>query len=103
MTNQSQKIKWINKGGLLRTRDGQEIKRGETFMARPEDVPFLFRDVVKPIQPLPETPQIEVAKPQYQIVSRGPGTFNVVDGNGKVKNEKPLKQADAKALVESLS
>lgn len=103
MANQSQKIKWINKGGFLRTRDGQDIKKGETFMAFPEDVPILFRDVVKPLEPLPEEKPLEIIPPKYKIVSRGPGTYNVVDGNGKVKNEKPLKQADAQALVESLS
>ena len=106
MTNQSQKsaeIKWINLGGILRTKDGRNIGRRETFMASPEDVPMGFRDVVKPMEHLPEEKPLDVAQPQYRIVSRGPGTFNVVDGNGKVKNEKPLKQADAKALVESLS
>ena len=105
MTNQgqSEKIKWINKGGPFTTKDKREISHGQTFMASPEDVPMGFRDVIIPMEPLPEERPLEVVAPQYQIVSRGPGWFNVVDGNGKVKNEKPLKQADAKALIESLS
>jgi|WetSurMetagenome_2_1015567.scaffolds.fasta_scaffold631737_1 hypothetical protein len=106
MTNQSQKseeIKWINRGGPHRTKDGRDIKPGETFTACPEDVPMTFRDLIKPMEQLPEERPLDVVQPQYRIVSRGPGTYNVIDGNGKVKNEKPLKQADAKALVESLS
>jgi hypothetical protein len=105
MTNQSQseEIKWINLGGPHRTKDGRSIGRRETFMARPEDVPIGFRNVIKPMEQLPEDRPLDVVQPQYRIVSRGPGTYNVIDGNGKVKNEKPLRQADAQALVESLS
>jgi len=103
MTNQSQELKWLNVSGIFQTRDGRVIQPGETFKACPEDVPEAFRNTISPLEPLPEDRPLEVVEPQYQIISRGPGWFNVVDGNGKVKNEKPLKQADAQALITSLS
>lgn len=111
MGNQDQKgaVRWIKRGGGgLSLRDGREITAGE-FTAHPDDIPQAFRDIVARADGMePEEPLVPTSPPPvnttYSIKTAGlPGKFNVVDGQGKVINEKGLTAAEAKTLLESLS
>jgi hypothetical protein len=45
---------------------------------------------------------VEPEPPNYSIKSRGPGRYDVLDGQGKAVNEKPMTLDNAKRLVENL-
>ena len=109
MANQAREgeIRWQKISGTLILRDKTVIRPGQTFMARPEDIPKVFRDTVVPVNPedLPKDPglePVEPVKPEYTIKSCGPGRYNVLDGQGKIVNEKSMSLADAERLVEGL-
>lgn len=98
------KIKWKKLGaGSFRMTSGRVIKQNQVFEATPEEIPLGFRDVVVPVEPIPEPPPLEVVPGGYSIMSRGPGWYDVVDAQGKVVNEGALRQADAQKLLEDLS
>jgi len=98
-----QKVRWRKiGGGSFRMRDGRIIKPNQEFMAFPHEIPQAFRDVVKPIEPLPEEPPLEVATGGYEVRSVGPGWYAVFDVSGKRVNDKGLRQAEAQALLEEL-
>jgi len=107
------KIRWRKDGGgSLRLKIGYKggrnkyriIKPGEVFHARPDEIPKAFRDVVIPLDGLPEevTPE-NVVKTTYTPVHRGGGRYNVVDGNDKVVNDGYLTKEGAQKLVNDLS
>jgi hypothetical protein len=110
MANQAKEgeIRWRKISGTLILRDKTVIKPGQTFMARPEDIPKVFRDTVVPVNPEdlldPEVPMppVEPEPPSYTIKSCTPGRYNVLDGQGKAVNERPMSLDDAKRLVENL-
>jgi len=109
MANQAKEgeIRWRKISGKLTLRDKTVIGPGQTFMARPEDIPKVFRDTIVPVNPddLPNDPgfePVEPVKPEYSISTIGPGRYNVLDGQGKPVNEKPMTLADAERLVENL-
>ena len=86
--------------------NGKIIKPGEVFSALPSQIPEGFRDVVVPVDDLPEevvmTPK--VAEIEYTLKSRGQGGwYDVVDSNGKIVNDKALKLTDANQLISDLS
>ena len=110
------KIWWRKEGGgHFRLTSGKIIKPGQVFDARPDEIPDAFRDVVIPLSevglktalPKKKSKEVEPADinavdPEYSLKSRGGGWFDVVDGNGKVKNESALKRVEALALIKSL-
>ena len=110
MANQAKEgeIRWRKISGTLVLRDKTVVRAGQTFMARPEDIPKVFRDTVVPVNseelpdestgPLP----VEPVPSEYSIRSCGPGRYNVLDGQGKAVNEKSMTLADAERLVENL-
>lgn len=116
MPNQAQPkrkpISWRKTAGtfLLRRRDGTEerIGKGQVFLALPEEVPVAFRDTVRPADPLEleawDSPPLDVTVPGYRVASRGkvPGRYDVVDGQGKVVNERALTADEAAKLLEAL-
>ena len=90
-------------GGSFRMANGKIIKQNQIFEAAEADIPRAFRDVVVPYdQPAEETP-LPVVQTGYQVISRGPGWYDVIDGQGKRVNEQALRQDAAKKLVENLS
>jgi hypothetical protein len=98
------KIKWKKLGGgSFRMASGRIIKPNQIFEAAPEEIPMGFRDVVVPVDTIPEPPALEVVPGGYRVMSRGPGWYDVVDAHGKVVNEGALRQADAQKLLEDLS
>ena len=115
-TNQEQvhlkPIFWRKTAGtfLLRRRDGiqEVISSGQVFRALPEEIPLTFRDTIKPVDPaeletIVNLP-LETVALGYKIVPRGklPGRFNIVDGQGKVQNERPLTADEADTILVSL-
>lgn len=105
---ESKKIKWKRiGGGSHRLSDGTLVESGVPFDASPDDIPPVFRDVIVPVNPeelqaLLEPPDINPAPCPYSLKARGPKTWDVVDGQGKVVNEKPLTKAGAEELIKSL-
>jgi len=92
-------------GGTFRMASGRIIKPQQIFVAHPDDIPKAHRDTVVPLSPLEEKPEEKLvpASGGYEIVVKSAGWYNVVDGNGKVMNEKGLRQEAAKELLESLT
>src|SRR5574343_677517 len=85
-------IRWKTIGNGSFILNNRHIKPGQTFMATVEEIPKAFRDVVVPVEGLPEDPLLNVKKSSnYSIVEiEGTNTWNIVDGHGKVLNEKPM-------------
>jgi hypothetical protein len=107
-------------GGSLRLKN-RIIKSGQVFTAFPSDIPKSFRDVVivvggtidgktvnwkdEPVKDKePVIPPEQITKPEYTIQLRGKSNtwYDVVDGKGKVLNEKGLTKEVAEKFVENL-
>lgn len=94
---------------------GRRIKRNETFLAYPEEIPTGVRDLIvdaKGDTPLavteknePAIPPEQVRQPEYKLSSRGGGWFDVVDEQGKKMNdeEKSLRREEALKLIKELN
>jgi hypothetical protein len=103
----SEKIKWLKKGGgSFRMADGKIIKPNQTFMAAPEEIPVGFRDVVVPLEEIPEAkePKILVGS-AYKVEKRQNSSwYDVVNSvSDKPINDKALRLEDAKALLKELA
>lgn len=100
-----EKIRWVKQGGGSLRLHGRIIKPGQRFTASLDEIPEGFRDVVIPLDKLPaEVEENLVATPaEYQLKQRGTSTwYDVVDGKGKVLNEKALRRTDALELIKVL-
>jgi len=97
-------IRWKKIGNGSFILNNRYIKPGQTFMATVEEIPKAFRDVVVPVEGLPEDPLLNVKKSSnYSIVEiEGTNTWNIVDGQGKVLNEKPMIRIEAEKLLNVL-
>ena len=108
-TNKSKKdngtIRWKKIGGGSFKLGNRIIKPNQTFSARPDQISEAFRDVIIPIDELPPEPeQIVSEAAEFFVKSRGGGGwYDVVDGNGKVKNERALKKDAAEKLIKTLT
>jgi hypothetical protein len=102
-----EKIWWKKIGGGTLNLLGSVIKPGDKFKAYPYQIPKSFRDVIVPLESIKEgvTPVVEPAPIEYKVQPRGKSKtfFDVVDGNGKVVNEKALSKAIAEKLIEDLA
>lgn len=78
------------------------IKPGQKFKARPSEIPEAFRDIILPLENIPKEPPLKVDEPTYEIVHKGSGWYNVVDGDGKIMNEKAMRPEEAEELVRNL-
>ena len=106
------KVKYKKIGGGSLRLGGKIIKPGEVFKAYPEDIPVGFRDLVIPVEggnvswekPIVPPPPLVIMKPVFELKPRGKSKslFDVVDGQGKAINEKPLPKATAEKLIEDL-
>lgn len=95
-------IRWTNYGGNFRLPDGRVIKRKESFLAPPEQVPVAFRDIVRPLDPLPETVPLVPIPGGFEVRERAEGQFDIVDSHGKRINENPMSEEDANAILAKL-
>lgn len=100
------KILWICKGSSFRMRSGKIIKHNQRFSASVEEIPSAFRDTIIPVNPeelkKTETLTSPVPELEYSLRTKGVGWFDVVDGDGKVQNEKSLRKPEAEELLSSL-
>lgn len=98
------KVRWRKTGGgSFRMKNGRIIKPNEVFYATVAEIPRGFRDVIVPIDALPEEAPI-ISATKYELRTRGVGWFDVVNtATGKVENENALRKADAERLLRDLS
>lgn len=101
-------IRWKKIGGGAFMFNGRFIKPGQVFSAREDQIPKSFRDVCVPLDALPAPPPpppLEVTVTEYKVEARGKSKtwFDVVDGLGKVINEKALTKESAEKLAHDLS
>ena len=101
------KIFWKKVGGGSLRFNGKIIKPGQTFRASVDEIPKSFRDLVIPLEKIVEKGEepIVVVNTVYSMQPRGKSKslFDIVDGNGKVLNEKALNKETAQKLIEDLS
>jgi len=103
------KIYWKKIGGGSLRLFGKIIKSGETFRAGKDAIPKAFRDVVIPLEDIPETnvPEqiLDITKSAYKLQKRGKSElwWDVVDSEGKTINEKAMKREIAEKLISDLS
>jgi len=105
--------KKIGGGSFAATINGRRviIKPGETFLARPDEIPLGQRDVIVPADPvdLAKKEQNKEEKissdnaPKYSLSDRGGSWWDVVSADGKVQNEKALRKPAAEELLAALS
>ena len=98
-------IKWVKQGGGSLRLGGKIIKPGQRFDARLDEIPEGFRDVCIPLDKLPVEVEenIEATPAEYKLKQRGTSTwYDVVNGKGKVLNEKALRRTDALELIKVL-
>jgi hypothetical protein len=100
------RIRWKNCGKTLRMAGGKKIiKPNQIFLAFPEEIPNGFRDIIKPLEELPEDCDSKIISiTKYGIKRRGAGWFDVVNvETDKPMNEKGLRKEDAEKLLAKLS
>ena len=84
-------------------RDKTKVKPGDIFLARPDQVPKAFRDVLKPLEKFPTEKEPVVFKTEYTLQKRaGTNWYDIVDSKGKVLNTKALKRIEALEFKASL-
>lgn len=103
-TPKSEVIRWKKIGNGSFILNNRYIKPGQTFTATVEEIPTAFRDLIIPLEKLPEDQLLSVKKSSnYSIVEiEGTNTWNIVDGQGKVLNEKPMVRIEAEKLLNAL-
>ena len=106
-TNTDQKIRFKKTGGGSLRLGGKIYKPNQTFMAYPYEIPDAFKDVIVPVDPnavaREEEKKFLGKTHEYTLKARSSGGYyDVVDSNGKVKNEKALRHAAALDLIRSL-
>lgn len=94
-------IRWKKIGNGSFILNNRYIKPGQTFMATVEEIPKAFRDVVVPVEGLPEDKLLSAKKSSnYTLVEiEGTNTWNIVDSQGKIFNEKPMARLEAEKLL----
>lgn len=97
-------IRWKKIGNGSFIFNNRYIKPGQIFTATVEEIPKAFRDVIIPVEGLPEDPLLTIKKSSnYKIVEiEGTNAWNIVDGQGKVLNEKPMARIEAEKLLNAL-
>lgn len=97
-------IRWKKIGNGSFILNNRYIKPGQTFMATVNEIPVAFRDLIVPVEGLPEDQFLTVKKSSnYKIVEiEGTNTWNIVDSQGKVLNEKPMVRIEAEKLLNAL-
>jgi len=103
------KIKFKKIGGGSFKFQGHLIKPNQIFKAYARDIPRAFRDCIIPMEggTYEETNIVEEiktdGKPIFKIEPKGRGWFNIVNADGKVINEKALRDDEAKEMLKELN
>lgn len=96
-------IRWkkIGSGGFLF--NNRYIKPGQTFTATVEEIPLAFRDVIVPVDKLPEDPFTKLKKvSNYTLMQTEEGLWNIVDKQGKIFNDAPMEKNEAEKVLNVL-
>lgn len=105
--DEDKEIWWRKLGGgtfrLNRGKRGKIIKPNEKFLARPSEIPEATRDLIKPLQELPEEPPIKAEKFIYTMKYAGGNRWNIVNEQEKIFNEKLLTKEEAQNLMTKLN
>ena len=102
-----EKIWWKKVGGGSFQLNGKMIKPNQQFKASLNEIPKAFRDVVIPMQSVPETIEetpMPGTKATYILEpTKRKGFYNVVqEATGKKMNEKVLNKETADQLIKDL-
>lgn len=94
-------IRWKKIGNGSFILNNRYIKPGQIFTATVEEIPTAFRDLIIPLEKLPEDKLLSAKKSSnYSIVEiEGTNTWNIVDSQGKIFNEKPMARLEAEKLL----
>jgi len=101
-------ITWKKLGGGSVYLKNRIIKPGQVFQATVDEIPVGARDVIVPVDAVemkkadPKAEVLEKADLEYFLNKRSAGYYDVVDAEGKVQNEKALREGPAKELIETL-
>jgi hypothetical protein len=107
-------IRWKKLGGgSFRGLPNRIIKPGEIFRARPDQISENFRDIIVPLDPLPDQIAEDNKLPETENVTPLPGyskkkvededLWDIYDGLGKKVNEKSFTEEKADEILRSLS
>lgn len=94
-------IRWKKIGNGSFIHNNRYIKPGQIFTATVEEIPTAFRDLIIPLEKLPEDKLLSAKKSSnYTLVEiEGTNTWNIVDSQGKIFNEKPMARLEAEKLL----
>ena len=96
-------IRWKKIGNGSFILNNRYIKPGQTFMATVEEIPTAFRDLIVPVDALPEDPFKKPKKVvNYSLSQTEDGKWNIVDKLGKVFNDSPMELNEAEKVLNVL-
>jgi len=96
-------IRWkkIGRGSFMF--NNRYIKPGQVFTATVEEIPAAFRDVIVPVDKLPEDPFMKPKKvSNYTLMQTEDGKWNIVDKQGKIFNDAPMERDEAEKVLNVL-
>jgi len=89
-------------GGTFRMGSGRIIKPNQTFLAKLSEIPDGVKKFVVQLSKVEEIVDPIPVALTYNLQVKSPGWYDIVDGLGKVINEKAMRQEQAKAMLLSL-
>lgn len=86
------------------------IKPGEVFLAKLDEIPTGFHDVIVCLDKIPkkeqqtkEEKELTQTEPLFTLHDKGGNWYDVINPEGKAINDKSLRRADAEELMEALN
>ena len=96
-------IRWKKVGNGSFLFNNRYIKPGQVFTATVEEIPTAFRDVIVPVDKLPDDPFKKPKKVvNYSLSQTEDGKWNIVDKLGKVFNDSPMELNEAEKVLNVL-
>lgn len=96
-------IRWKKIGNGSFLLNNRYIKPGQTFTATVEEIPTAFRDLIIPVDKLPEDPFMKPKKvSNYTLMQTEEGLWNIVDKQGKIFNDAPMEKNEAEKVLNVL-
>lgn len=96
-------IRWKKIGNGSFMLNNRYIKPGQVFTATVEEIPTAFRDLIIPVDKLPEDPFMKPKKvSNYTLMQTEEGLWNIVDKQGKIFNDAPMEKNEAEKVLNVL-
>ena len=96
-------IRWKKVGHGSFLFNNRYIKPGQVFTATVEEIPTAFRDLIVPVDKLPDDPFKKPKKVvNYSLSQTEDGKWNIVDKLGKVFNDSPMELNEAEKVLNVL-